>query len=155
MLCVKSRLCVRHVCMYQHACMEKCLSQCFFLCLLRFIFLFFLLQFLLFTTCLHHVSSLYASSYISIFMLGFMLLDLHTYTSHYAPLPSRAIRRLVFWGGDPFSKSKQAPGRKTRIWKIPRNVAKPKLPRRPRLLACAYRRLGLRWLGLRRIPAVA
>ena len=46
MLCVKSRLCVRHVCMYQHACMEKCLSQCFFLRLLRFIFLFFLLQFL-------------------------------------------------------------------------------------------------------------
>ena len=88
--------------MYQHACMETCLSQCFFLRLLRFIFLFFLLQFLhmnlLFTTCLHHASSLYASSYISIFMLRFMLLDLHTYTSHYAPVRSRAIRRLLFFG---------------------------------------------------------
>ena len=27
--------------------------------------------------------------------LRFMLLDLHTYTSHYAPLRSRAIRPLV------------------------------------------------------------
>jgi len=27
--------------------------------------------------------------------LRFVLLDLHTYTSHYAPLRSRAIRRLV------------------------------------------------------------
>ena len=29
------------------------------------------------------------------FYICFMLLDLDTYTSHYAPLRSRAIRRLV------------------------------------------------------------
>ena len=28
--------------------------------------------------------------------LNFMLLDLHTYAPHYAPLRSRAIRRLFF-----------------------------------------------------------
>ena len=70
-LCVKSQLCVGHVCMYQHACMQKCMSHFFFLCLLRFILLFFLLQFLytylLFTTRLRHVFSFHASSYISIF----------------------------------------------------------------------------------------
>ena len=50
-----------------------------------------------------------------------------------------------FLGGDPFSKSKQVPGRKKRTWKIPRNAAKRKLrARRHRVLACAYQRLGLR-----------
>ena len=37
-------------------------------------------------------------------MLRFMLLDLHTYTSHYAPVRSRAIRRLLFLGGGPLQQ---------------------------------------------------
>ena len=89
-LCVKSQWCVRRVCVYEHACMQKCLSQLFFLCLLRFMFLFFFLQilhmYLLFTTCLHPVSLFSASSHISSFMFHavrscFMLLDLQTHTS--------------------------------------------------------------------------
>ena len=61
--------------MYEHACMQKCPSQVFFLCLLRVIVPLFLLQFLHtyrpFTTCLHHVSSYQASSYIYIYIFLF------------------------------------------------------------------------------------
>ena len=57
-----------------------------------------LFMYLLFTTCLHHVSSFSASSYISIFMFH-AIRSSYGPTSHYAPLRSRAIRRLVFFSG--------------------------------------------------------